>query len=158
MIRIALVVAAMGLTSCGAISGSTGSIGSLGFGSLGGAPRAATTPDRANLPNLVSARNQISEMRSMAVNMSGAELTRTNTGVILRATGTPRGTGAYNLDLVLAGRQGSTLIFDLRGQITAAGAAVPRQVTVARAMTRAQLAGVRSIQIRAANGTRTLRR
>lgn len=158
MIRITLLVAAFGLSSCGALTGSTGSIGSIGSLGFGSRTTAQQTPTRAQLRPLVKPEQLVQDARGMTANISGAEITPTTGGAIVRATATPRGTGAYNLDLVVAGREGNQLVLDLRGQIAAAGTPVPRQVTVARSFTDAELAGIRSIKIRAANGTRTLRR
>lgn len=158
MIRITLFVAALGLSSCGTLQNSTGSIGSLGFGSIGSGGWGGAPRTRADLPDLVTPEQLVQDSRGAVANIVSAEASPTTGGTVVSATATPRGTGAYNLDLVVAGRQGSQLLLDLRGQIAAAGTPVPRQVTVARSFTNAELAGIRSIKIRAANGTRTLRR
>lgn len=159
MTRTMLILACLSLSSCGAIGSMTGSLGSIGsLGSSGSRSTAAASP-RANLPDLVpeKLRRVQTDQRRMIAAITSAEITRSTSGIILRVTGRPMGTDAYNADLVQAARQGDMMVLDLRMQVAANGPASPASVTVARSFSARELAGIRRIQIRAAQGTRTLR-
>lgn len=158
MIRSLTLTASLclGLSACGMIgSFGTGSLGSIG--SLG-APKSAEADPRAALPNLIPAdlRSQEVDRRSALARITGVEATPTAGGRLLRVTAAPRNAGSYNVDLVISGRDGSTLTLDLRLQAGAAGAG-PRSITAARLLTDAELLGIRTLVIRGAGGNRTLR-
>lgn len=155
MMRALLILACIGLTGCGALSSVTGSIGSL---SLGGT-RSSGAKTRADLPALIpGGAAHTLEARQIAASISKAELTPTPQGALLRVEARPRTPGAYNAELVLTGQSAATLRFELRLQTAANPTAQPRQITVARALTRRELAGIRHIEIRGAGGITTLRR
>lgn len=140
--------------------GSIGSLGSLGSLGLGGGPKVAGAAPRAALPPLIPQGRQVvvSDRRVMAGTVTGAELTPTAGGALLRVSGTPQVAGAFNAELVKAGREGTTLILDLRMNAQPGGRIEPGQITVARQLTQTDLAGIRTITIRAAGNSRSIRR
>ncbi len=170
MRSVLTLMTCVALTACGGAgslgslgsgsSGSLGSIGSLGSLGIGGGPKVAGAAPRATLPPLIPEGRQavVADRRVLAGSVTGAELTPTAGGALLRVSGTPQVAGAYNAELVLAGRQGATLLVDLRMNAQAGGRIEPGQVTVARRLTPKDLAGIRSITIRAAGNSRSLRR
>lgn len=154
--RALLILACVGLTGCGAISSVTGSLGSLGFG---GAARTAQPVSRAQLRPLVPAnRPSIAERRRASARISRAELTPTSQGALLRVEANPAGPGAFNAELATVQQSGGTLLLELRLQQAAAATVEPRKITVARAFSHRDLAGVSRIQIRDSAGLTTLRR
>lgn len=155
-LMICLTVGLAGCGKIGSVTGSLGSVGSLG----GGGPKMAGAQPREALPSLVPAELRIVETdaRIMAATITAVELTKTPSGAILRATGTPPANGAYNAALVPAGLDGNTLVYDFRMMAQPGATREPGQITVATPLTRDELAGVRTITVRSAGGRRSVRR
>lgn len=158
--RSALVLTAiLFLSGCASSSGSLGSIGSIGSLSFGGTRSAAAPATRQTLPDLVpeGRRIVITDSRSLAAQVTSAELTPTPAGALLRATGRPAAAGAYNAELVPAGRENGTLSFGLRMSLQHGSRIEPGEVSAARVLSRADLAGISRIRVIGASGSRDLR-
>lgn len=156
--RVALIViTALSLTACGRLSSLGSGSGSIGSGSIGSG--AATSPAGGPVRPLIPADHRVVsvDQRQLAGTITAAEVTPGLSGPILRVTGTPRFGGSYNADLVLRGREGSQLIFELRMLGQADQGSEPRTITAARVLTQSELAGVRTIRIVSASNARVLR-
>ncbi|MGR3485190.1 MAG: hypothetical protein ACU0BF_07590 [Paracoccaceae bacterium] len=95
------------------------------------------------------------DARVPVARLTGAVLEPTATGALLRATGLGPA-DAFNLDLVPVAGGAGALTFDLRAETR--GAAGQRAVTVARAFTFQELAGVGTLRVRSATNQFTVRR
>ncbi|MGZ9810416.1 hypothetical protein ACXN5S_08125 [Pseudoroseicyclus sp. H15] len=147
-----MLVAALSLTGCSALQSSR--LNPLNwFGSAtqvrqtlpNGEPRPLVPEGSVAAP--VDARQPIAQVTSV-------EVARSNAGAIVRATGLAAGQGWYNAELVRIGYEGGTLVYQFRAEpppgATAGGAPATRQITVADALSAAELAGITGVRVQGA--------
>ncbi|MFT4706281.1 MAG: hypothetical protein ACI9PU_000106 [Ascidiaceihabitans sp.] len=129
------------------------------FGSSTSAPLTAAGELRPLVPanratRVVDGRGTIQSVTAMAIE-------KAPNGAIVRATGVASKQGQFNAQLVPVSNEGGilTLAFRIEGVANAAtNNAFSRQVTVARVLTFADLAGVRTIRVQSATNQRSASR
>lgn len=103
------------------------------------------------------------DTRPLAPVISDVSVVKSASGAIVTATTTLPSTGYYDAELVrVASAQPNTLMFEYRlrppAKAAPTGTAAQRQLTTARSLSEAEIAGVRTIIVKGANGARQVRR
>ncbi len=105
---------------------------------------------------------QVIDNRSLINSVTAMSVDRTPGGALVRATGIAQTQGFYNAQLTIAGVEADVLTLEFRAQrpndIQIAGSNSSREITVARALTDAELVGIRTIRVIAAQNSRSSRR
>lgn len=154
---IVLLCASLALSACAKVAGSR-----LNPMNWFGHHAAVVAPTAAQVPLTPADRVQIVDTRVPVEQVLSASLDRSASGAILRATGQAAGLGYFNAELVAVDSPRGTLTFELRAEApagaTAGGAAAARQVTVATALSSADLAGISRVVVQGTRNSVTLRR
>lgn len=102
------------------------------------------------------------DSRPLIASVQFLTVSRTPDGAIIRATGLASTQGQFNAQLVPIAREGSTMVFAFRAELPTTpqpqGSAASRQITVARILSNADLAGVQNIRVQAQENVRVSRR
>lgn len=146
------------IPGCARISGLAGSLGGS-VGSLGGGgserPQAAPVANGPLVPPTMVIQQQ--DSRLTAAGITGAELTPTPGGYLLRATARPPAPGSYNASLVEIGRSNTTLSFAVRMSGAPGARLEPAAVTTAKFIGREDLSGITRIEVGSSSNTIVLR-
>lgn len=129
------------------------------FGKSTSAPLTASGELRPLVPTNRATR--LVDGRGGIQSVAGLVIEKTPNGTIVRATGVASTQGQFNAQLVPVSNENGvlTLVFRIEGVANAAtNAAFSRQVTVARVLTFAELAGVRTIRVQSATNQRSASR
>lgn len=125
-----------------------------------GSSTPANVDAQGNLRPLVTADmiNRTVDGRILIDSITALEVNRTPDGAIVRATGVAATQGGFNAQLVPVASDGGVLTLAFRVEVPQGfqpqGPAATRQITVARALSNADLAGIRSIRVQAARNAR----
>jgi len=161
-VRPFLALALMSILSACA-PGGAGSIGSLNpFNWFGGGAAGQNQPAG---PQSLAPRvgyGFVTDTRPLVGQITGLTIERTLSGAIVRATVQAPGRGYYNAALVaVASQNPAQLTLQFRalppGQTVQPGAPQLRQLVAAVQLSRAQLRGIRTIQVVGAGNSRTIR-
>lgn len=120
--------------------------------------------DPANRRPLVTSDmvTQVVDGRVLIDQITALEIVRAADGAIIRATGIASTQGQFNAQLVPVARDGGRLTLAFRVEVPqgfqAQGSSASRQITVARALSANDLAGVRTITVQAARNARVVSR
>lgn len=132
------------------------------FGNDRGALAQTASPSAEQRP-LVPANRQVTviDQRSLIETISVLSIERTPSGALVRATGLAPTPGYYNGELVRTGIENGVLSLAFRAQRPAEPQLGPndraRQITAALALSQAELSGIRSIRVEAAQNARSAR-
>ena len=129
------------------------------FGKSTSAPLTASGEIRPLVPTNRATRAV--DDRGAIQSVTGLAIEKTPNGAIVRATGIASTQGQFNAQLVPVSNEGAvlTLAFRIEGVANAGtNSAFSRQVTVARVLTLADLAGVRTIRVQSATNQRSASR
>ena len=124
---------------------------------------AANVDAAGNLRPLVTTTGPVVvDQRGAIDRVVGMQVERTPGGAIVRATGVASSQGQFNAQLVPVARDGGVLTLAFRVEAAAGtasgGSEFARQITVARAFSDADLAGVRVIRVTGVQNAREARR
>ena len=147
------------LTGCATISGSR--LNPLNwFGQSTEAQVTETGELRPLTPQ--NRKTKIVDSRSLIATVSDLRIERTASGAIVRATGTTAVQGAFNAELVEVSNTGSVLTYAFRVEkssgLTGVGPQASRRIVAAKALSTADLAGIRTIRVQGANNARSAAR
>jgi hypothetical protein len=126
-------------------------------------PATATPADPADLRPLVPAgRATPLDSRTLIGTVTALTIDATADGAIVRATGLAPTRGFYNAELVLTDSTGGALTYEFRVSAPSGprttGPAQGRTITVARMLSRAELASISAIRVLGATNAQDLRR
>ncbi|MCC7319367.1 MAG: hypothetical protein IT542_00155 [Rubellimicrobium sp.] len=142
-----LLIAALALPGCARLSQSR--LNPLNW--FGPSQSAAAAPVPAPRATTYDLRVPVADVVAMAVEP-------TESGAILRATGTMPGAGWFNAALVRIADEGGTVTYEFRAEAPPAPGAGLQTITVARALSDADLAGTARIRVTGATNSREARR
>ncbi|MGB1234982.1 MAG: hypothetical protein ACPG5U_04545 [Planktomarina sp.] len=149
------IVALTFVSGCSSISSSSLNPGNW-FGGAEPAKAGAITEVPSIIPAGKSVQITTVEGRELMEQLASVEVRDVSGGVLVTAQGRTSRAGAYNLQLVNEGVNGTTLALAFRVQYPAQAAAGGSQlVTVAQFLSEKTLRGIRAIQVRGANGNIT---
>ena len=129
------------------------------FGNSTSAPLTATGQLRPLVP--ANRGGGVIDQRGSIADITALRVEKTPTGAIIRATGQASTQGQFNAQLVPVSNAGGVLTFAFRIEGLAGaqtGTAASRQVTVARALSFNELAGVSTIRVQGARSSRSASR
>ena len=154
-----VLIASLSLTGCARLADSRLNP----FNWFGSSTQETAVQDPADIRPLVpEGAGQVVDSRGLVAQVAELRLNRTPDGAILRATGIASTPGSFNAQLVPVSQEAGTLTFAFRAEVSATGQqdapSAARQVTVARVMSNAELAGIRRIRVQAANNARVVSR
>lgn len=103
------------------------------------------------------------DTRPLAPQIIEMQMVKSASGAIVTATAALPSTGYYDAELVaVPSESANTLVFDFRlrapSQNAPAGTAAQRQITAAKSLSNADIAGIRTVIVRGADGARQVRR
>lgn len=155
-----VILVSLALSGCARLANSSANPGNW-FKREGAAPSApAPAPVRRALVPAGSRAITV-DGRGLINRVSTVEALPTSGGLLVRATGLAATQGYYNAELVPTQIKSGTLTLSFRAQSQAtpqpAGAASSREITVATVLSRKALAGVRRIQVRGFDNSKTVR-
>ncbi len=154
-----MICAALATTGCARLADSR--INPLNwFGSSQSAPVTASGELRPLV--LASRTTEVTDQRGAIQQVTGLAIERTPSGAIVRATGVASTQGQFNAQLVEVSNTGGVLTFAFRIEAAAGfsgqNSTFSRQVTVARALSANDLAGVRTIRVQGSTNQRSASR
>jgi len=117
----------------------------------------ASVDNDGNIVPLVPVRTQVIDNRAMIDQVTSLRINRTPDGAIVTATGIAATQGQFNAQLVPAGISNGVMTFAFRIEesgATTVGSDASRQVTAARVLENANLAGIRTIRVEGARNAR----
>lgn len=163
MLKKTTFVLCFGLTVAGCARLADSRINPLNWFGRSAPVASATSQTEAPRPLIPRSRGvQIVDGRSLIHSVTALSIDRTPSGAIIRATGEADSQGQFNAELVLVSAENGALIYDFRIErpagYQAQGSSNSRVITAAATLSAAELQGVRSIRVQAANNARSTRR
>jgi hypothetical protein len=154
-----LLCAALATTGCARLADSR--INPLNW--FGSSQSSSVTPTGELRPLVPANRTtKVTDERGPIAQVSALRIESTPDGAIMRATGIASTQGQFNAQLVEVSNSGGVLTFAFRLEaapgVTAQNSSFSRQVTVAKALSFGDLAGVRTIRVQGANNQRSASR
>ncbi|MDG2452607.1 MAG: hypothetical protein P8M63_07195 [Paracoccaceae bacterium] len=105
---------------------------------------------------------RVGDARALVAQITALSVERTPSGALIRAKGIAATQGGFNAQLVPTGIENGTATFAFRVEVPAGfqalGSTSSREITVARAISTQELAGIRQIRVQAAQNSRVTRR
>lgn len=103
------------------------------------------------------------DTRPLAPALSDVKMVKSASGAIVTATAPLPSLGYYDAELVaVPSERADTLVFDFRlrppSEAAPQGSAAQRHITAAKSLSTAEIAGIRTVIVKAANGARQVRR
>lgn len=148
-----MICLALGLSGCARLADSR--VNPMNW--FGRSSEVAATPE-TRVPLIPSGGVVEVDNRALIETVTDLLIERTPGGAIIRASGVAATQGYFNAELVLTGIEGGVARYDFRVEAPAGyeavGSARSRQITVAIDLSRAELAGIRSIEVRGATNAR----